>query len=120
MTFEGPLAAAWPPITAALLAPPAESLPVPSAADSATWAAAHPPTVRRIAEEAAAEARSPWPALRARDFARYFRDGDRDHYEQVNWVRERRVSRAAVLAAVRMGEQSKESAVPIGEQSKQL
>jgi hypothetical protein len=114
MTFEGPLAAAWPPITAALLAPPAECLPVSPAA----LAVAHPATVRRIAEQAVADLGEPWPVLRAQDFARYFRDGDRETYEQINWVRERRLSRAAVLAAVHIGEQSKETAAHIGEQSK--
>ena len=35
----------------------------------------------------------------AHDYARYFRDGDRDAYEQVVFARQRRLSRAAVLAA---------------------
>ncbi|GAA3452073.1 heparinase II/III-family protein [Dactylosporangium matsuzakiense] len=63
----------------------------PSAADAPTLAA-----LRTRAETVAG---TPWPVPRARDYARYFRDGDRDAYEQLIWARDRRLSRAVALAA---------------------
>jgi hypothetical protein len=53
--------------------------------------------LRRRASQVAGQ---PWPTPLARDYARYFRDGDRETYEAVIWGRERRLSRAVVLAAV--------------------
>lgn len=104
--FAGPLAAAWPPLgparLARLLAPPDRCLPVPPAADRDDWGPGRvdEATIRGLRERAEAELGSPWPTPLASAYARYFRDGDRDGYEQVVWARESRVSRAAVLAAV--------------------
>jgi hypothetical protein len=88
--------------TAELLAPPATSLPVPPAVDRAVWSAGHvdAPTLRELGDRAADDLTAPWPVPLARGYARYFRDGDRDGYEQVVFRRERRLSRAAVMAAV--------------------
>ncbi|WP_433381568.1 heparinase II/III domain-containing protein [Actinoplanes sp. CA-142083] len=83
----GPLAAAWPPITAGLLVrslPPVDGL-------------AAPPALRARAE---AELGAPWPTPLASAYARYFKDGNRTGYEEVVWEREYRVSRAAIMAAV--------------------
>jgi hypothetical protein len=102
----GPLAAAWraadPGGTRGRLSRPGESLPVAPAADRRTWAPErqHEETLRGLWERAEADLRTPWPAILARDYARYFRDGDRDTYEQIVFARQRRLSRAAVLAAV--------------------
>src|SRR5262245_51965272 len=85
-----------------MLAPPEVCLPVPPASDRRTWAprAVHAETVDSLRERAEPELGSPWPVPLASAYARYFRDGDRDGYEQVVVARQRRLSRAAVLAAV--------------------
>lgn len=104
--FTGPLAHAWPglgaPLLAGVLADPARSLPVPSATDRRVWAesAVHAPTVRALRSRAEAELERPWPAPLAQLYARYFRDGDRDTYEQLVFARQQRLTRAAVMAAV--------------------
>ena len=89
--MAGPLAAAWPAITPALLATP--TIPVPPASDRRAWAAVDIASLRRD------DPGTPWPVPLASQYARYFRDGDRDEHEQVVWQRDRRVTRAAVLAA---------------------
>jgi hypothetical protein len=100
--FTGPLARAWPPIEPGLLAPPGACLPVPPATDRDAWGPARldPATLRRLRDRGGAELGTPWPALLAQAYARYFRDGDRDAYEQVLYARQDRLSRAALLAAV--------------------
>lgn len=104
--FAGPLAAAWPRIgrgeMVRLLTRPGDCLPVAPAADRRVWAPGHvdQATLRGLRERAAADLASPWPAPLARDYARYFRDGDRNTYEQAVFARQHRLSRAAVLAAV--------------------
>lgn len=87
---------------AEVLAPPQDCLPVPPAADRRSWASRQldAATIRGLRERAEADLGSPWPTPLATAYARYFRDGDRDGYEQVIWAREHRLSRAAVLAAV--------------------
>src|SRR5262245_47474196 len=86
---------------AGLLAPPETSLPVPAASDRTVWAAdrVHPPTLRDLRERAEPERGTPWPIPLAHGYARYFRDGDRDAYEQIVFARQRRLTRAAVLGA---------------------
>ncbi|RSM65376.1 hypothetical protein DMB66_16050 [Actinoplanes sp. ATCC 53533] len=82
--------------------PPESSLPVPPATDRSVWDPARidPATLRELRRRAEAELSSPWPAALASGYARYFRDGDRDGYEQIVYARQDRLSRAAVLAAV--------------------
>src|SRR4051812_14343016 len=95
MSFR--LAAAWPADrVAALLVPCAQSLPPAGIAE--------PVTLRALQERARTTLGEPWPAPRARDYARYFRSGDRDAYEQLVFDHDRRLTRAAVLAAA-TGEQ---------------
>ncbi|GIE82265.1 heparinase [Actinoplanes philippinensis] len=72
---------------------------VPPATDRTVWRSADEPTLRELSERARATLGAPWPTPLARDFARYFRDGDRDTYEQAIWVRHQRLARAVVLAA---------------------
>jgi hypothetical protein len=72
---------------------------VPPATDRAVWRSADEPTLRELSERARATLGTPWPTPLARDFARYFRDGDRDTYEQAIWGRHQRLARAVVLAA---------------------
>ena len=90
MSFR--LATAWPADrVAALLVPCAESLPPAPTAE--------PVTLRALEERARTTLGEPWPAPRARDYARYFRSGDRDAYERLVFDHDRRLTRAAVLAA---------------------
>lgn len=104
--FTGPLAKAWPGISTGMLADslarPEDSLPVPPARDRAVWSAdrVHTPTLRALRERAEAERGCAWPTPLAHLYARYFRDGDRDTYEQLVFARQRRLTRAAVVAAV--------------------
>ncbi|WIM98525.1 heparinase II/III family protein [Actinoplanes oblitus] len=102
--FTGPLAQAWPAVRPGLLRPPGRCLPVPPATDRATWAAPDAATLAALRSRAAGDLRSPWPVPLASGYARFFRDGDRDGYEQVVWARHERVGRAAVLAAVTLDE----------------
>lgn len=104
--FTGPLASAWPQLTrgriAELLAAPQDCLPVPPATERRRWSAPRldKATIMQVRARAEADLASPWPIPLAYAYARYFRDGDRDTYEQVVWAREGRLSRAALLAAV--------------------
>lgn len=81
-------------------------LPVPPATDRSAWDPSNldVATLDALRTRAEAVAGEPWPVLLARDYARYFRDGDRDTYEYLLWDRERRLSRAVVLAAVTLDE----------------
>jgi hypothetical protein len=85
---------------ASLLAPVGSALPVPSARVRAVWEAIDESTLRPIAARAERDLREPWPAPRARQYARYHRDGNRDTYEQLVFALQHRLSRAAVMAAV--------------------
>ena len=89
------------------LAPPEASLPVPPASDRTVWGAdrVHTATLRDLRERAGSERGTPWPVPLAQDYARYFRDGDRDRYEQIVFDRQRRLTRAAVLAAATLDPQ---------------
>src|SRR4051794_21982471 len=104
--FSGPLAATWPGLGATLLAgalvAPHHALPVPPATDRDVWAPdkVHGPTLRHLRAGAGSDRATPWPVPLASQYARYFRDGDRDTYEQLVFARHRRLTRAAVLAAV--------------------
>ncbi|HZP52571.1 heparinase II/III domain-containing protein [Actinocrinis sp.] len=117
--FAGPLASAWPQLTpariAGLLAPPRDCLPVPPASDRDCWDPGRldQATIRVLRERAEADLASPWPIPLANGYARYFRDGDRDAYEQVIWAREYRLTRAAVLAAVDLEPVSLNNAVSL-------
>ncbi|MDG4797093.1 heparinase II/III family protein [Micromonospora sp. WMMD1082] len=101
--FAGPLAAAWlgasGPALARVLAPPEASLPVPPASERAVWAHPHPATLRHLRARAERDLGTAWPTPLASQYARYFRDGDRDAYEQRVFARQARLTRAAVLAA---------------------
>ncbi|MFK3978748.1 heparinase II/III family protein [Micromonospora sp. NPDC050397] len=102
--FAGPLAAAWPgarrQLLARVLAPPDASLPVPPARERDVWARPHAATMRQLRSRAEGDLTAPWPLPLAHQYARYFRDGDRDAYEKLVFARQRRLTRAAVLAAV--------------------
>src|SRR5215470_5734572 len=84
------------------LSSPETSLPVPPASDRAIWAPdrVHAQTLGDLRERAEPERGTPWPIPLAHGYARYFRDGDRDAYEQIVFARQSRLTRAAVLAAV--------------------
>jgi hypothetical protein len=102
--FPGPLAQVWPAVGASLLRAPGHCLPVPPATDRAVWAGLGTVLPPELDARAADDLEQPWPVPLASGYARYFRDGDRDRYEQVVWARHRRVARAAVLAAVTLDE----------------
>lgn len=90
-----------PPIPRWPAVPRVRALPVPPAADRGVWAREHldGPTLEHLGTRAQADLDTPWPAARARDWTRYFRDGDRDGYEQLIFARQARLTRATVLAA---------------------
>lgn len=104
--FTGPLAAAWPGVGAALLArtliSPHASLPVPPARDRGVWAVphVHAVTLEHLRAQAERDLAEPWPVPLAHLYTRYFRDGDRDTYERLVFARQRRLTRASILAAV--------------------
>jgi hypothetical protein len=85
-----------------LLVPPHRALPVAPADDRGVWARDRldRPTLEHLETLARAEIATPWPVPRARDWVRYFRDGDRDGYEQLIFARQARLTRAAIIAAV--------------------
>ncbi len=80
---------------------PERSLPVPKAGDRRAWALdrLHRPTIEDLASRAERERGTPWPMPLARHYVRVHRDGDRDEYEQLVFARQRRLSRAAIMAA---------------------
>jgi hypothetical protein len=108
LRFVGPLATAWGDRSSAevasLLAPAGSALPVPSAQDRAVWERIDEATLSAIAMRAGRDLPEPWPVPRAQQYARYHRDGNRDEYEQVVFARQRRLSRAAVMAAVTLAD----------------
>ncbi|MFB7797769.1 heparinase II/III family protein [Isoptericola sp. NPDC056134] len=114
--FAGPLAATLPlpPPGAeraaaldALLLPPDAALPVPPATERGRWdparGALDAATATAVVDRAEADLGTPWPLPLASTAARLHRDGDRDTHEQLVHGRERRLSRAAVAAAVSLG-----------------
>ncbi|HWS36571.1 MAG TPA: heparinase II/III family protein [Actinoplanes sp.] len=72
---------------------------VAPAGDRRTWENVDRPTLRALEDRARATLGTPWPTPLAHDFARVFRDGDRDTYEQAIWGRHERLDRAVALAA---------------------
>ena len=106
--FVGPLSASWGATADEglqnLLVGPDDALPVPGADDRSVWGrqggSADGTTVADLRRRAELDLGTPWPQLTARAYSRYFRDGNRDEYEQTVFARQRRLSRAAVAAAV--------------------
>lgn len=88
-------------IGAGVLVPPASALPVPPADDRGVWSAERldPPTLAALRDRAAADLSVPWPVPLASAFARFRRDGNRTGYETAVFARDKRLSRAAVMAA---------------------
>jgi hypothetical protein len=88
----------------ALLRPAHSSLPVAPAADRRVWGIesgnAHAPTLEGILKRSEDELADAWPVPLASAAARVHRDGDREGWESVAFARQRRLSRAAVAAAV--------------------
>ena len=80
------------------------ALPVAPAADRSVWArtlgSADAATVSDLLDRASADLSSPWPQPLASAASRVHRDGDRDGWEQTVFARQRRLSRAAIAAAV--------------------
>ncbi|MDL5351722.1 heparinase II/III-family protein [Microbacterium sp. zg-YB36] len=101
--FTGPLHLLFGSSTA-MLRPTGSALPVPPASDRATWApesgAVDSSAVAEILGAARADIGTVWPQTMASAAARVHRDGDRDQWEQQHYARQRRLSRAAVAAAV--------------------
>jgi len=102
--FVGPLAHAWRPSGTAgwdaRLCDTDHALPVPPSTDRRVWDAVDGATLSAIAARAEADLGRPWPLPLAHQYARRWRDGDRDGYEQSVFARQHRLSRAAVMAAV--------------------
>ena len=89
-------------IGAGTLAPPASALPVPPAGERGVWSAERldQPTLSALRDRATADLSAPWPVPLASAFARFRRDGNRTEYETAVFGRDKRLSRAAVMAAV--------------------
>jgi hypothetical protein len=113
--FRGPLArafeaqsSAFPMDVASLLLSPAHALPVAPASDRSVWDAesgtADRVSIRDQLERAGADLGTAWPQPTASLAARVHRDGDRDLWEGRAFARQRRLSRAAVAAAVTLDE----------------
>ncbi|GAA5210096.1 heparinase II/III domain-containing protein [Microbacterium kyungheense] len=88
---------------AGVLAPPSRALPVASADDRSVWApggSADAVSIDGILERAEADLDQPWPVPLASAAARLHDDGNREGWESVLYERQRRLSRAAVAAAV--------------------
>jgi hypothetical protein len=58
------------------------------------------PTPAALRDRATADPSRPWPVPPAGDFARFRRDGNRTEYQSAVFARDKRLSRAAVMAAV--------------------
>ena len=101
--FRGPLAEALSPSgplsAGGLLAPADRALPVSPAADRVAWSRVDGPTLAAVTRRAAADRGTPWPQPLASQAARVHGDGDRDTWEQAAYARQRRLSRAVLLAA---------------------
>ncbi|MDR0416999.1 MAG: heparinase II/III family protein, partial [Propionibacteriaceae bacterium] len=81
---------------------PATALALPPAADRAVWSAERldAPTLAAVRGQAQAALCQPWPQPLAHAAARFHRDGDRVEYESAVFARQRRLTAAAVMAAV--------------------
>jgi hypothetical protein len=84
------------------------SLPAPGATDRDIWALdgarADAPSLRDILARADRDLAAPWPVPLASAAARVHRDGNREDWESAAFARQRRLSRAAVAAAVTLDE----------------
>ncbi|RQX03000.1 heparinase II/III family protein [Micromonospora inaquosa] len=104
--FTGPLASAWPDVGVArlegLLTSPELALPVPPAHHRDVWAEphVHGPTLADLRATAERDRTTPWPTPLASQYARYHRYGDRETYERQVFARQRRLTRASLIAAV--------------------
>ncbi|MCT9821315.1 heparinase II/III-family protein [Microbacterium sp. W1N] len=98
--FRGPLAAALPAGWLELLSAPSDALPLTPASDRSVWAAADPATVAALTLVADGERGTPWPQPLASQAARVHRDGDREVWERPAFERQRRLTRAAAMAAI--------------------
>ena len=104
--FHGPLAVTFSDARAVaeLLLDADAALPVAPASDRSVWAitsgSADAATVGDLLDRANADLSSSWPQPLASAASRVHRDGDRDKWEQTVFARQRRVSRAAIAAAV--------------------
>ncbi len=103
LSFSGPLAAALGDRPLALRSPE-QALPVATADDRAVWdreaGSVDNVAIDELMRVAESERGTPWPQPLASAAARVHRDGDRDGWEQDVYARQRRLSRAAVVAAV--------------------
>ncbi|WP_243075497.1 heparinase II/III family protein [Microbacterium sp. SS28] len=103
LVFRGPLAELFArDRTADVLLPPDEALPVPPAAERGAWSreALDTATVDDLLRRAREDLGTPWPVPLASAAARVHRDGDREGWESLAFERQRRLSRAAIAAAV--------------------
>ncbi|WP_345801378.1 heparinase II/III family protein [Microbacterium sp. AZCO] len=84
------------------LASPSAALPVAPADDRSVWDAASldPVTIADLFARAERDLGEPWPLPLASQAARVYRDGDRSVWEAAAFARQRRLSRAAVAAAI--------------------
>jgi len=107
-SFRGPLADLFDPLLhtsalAGLLLHPDLALPVAPATDRAVWgseAGLDEATLRPLHRRAHSEAGRPWPVPLASAAVRRHRDGNRTQYEDLEFSRRQRLTRAVIAAAI--------------------
>ncbi|WP_292676576.1 MULTISPECIES: heparinase II/III family protein [unclassified Microbacterium] len=99
--FAGPLAVELDALslTSLPLVAPDDALPLPPASDREVWDAVDAATLAELGTVAESERGTPWPQPLASQAVRVHRDGDREVWERPAFERQRRLSRAAVMAA---------------------
>lgn len=129
--FDGPLFRQWgdgmrePALRSAFRVAGADGLRrrsgIPSSGDRGVWDAVDPFTLEQLRVDAEAGLGRPWADVTASLFARYARDGDREHYEAAVYARQERLTRAVLLAAVtreaRWVDEAADGAIVLCEQS---
>ena len=83
-----------------------ESLPVAPAEDRSVWGAVDAASAQDLLARARADLPEPWGTPLASAAARVHRDGNRDGWERVAFARQRRLSRAAVAAALTLDDRA--------------
>lgn len=101
----GPLKAIWgckatPEVLESILLGSRDRLSI-RPADELAWEDVDPAAVEMLIDQASAERGTPWPQPLVSHYCRYFRDGNRTSYEGLVGVRQQRLTRAAVMAALR-------------------
>lgn len=111
LPFRGPLAEAWGHAASAaglpaLLGGFLDRMSVRPADERNRWREVPLTRTEFLAQEAGKEQQTPWPQPLVSHYARYFRDGNRTAYEDLVRARQERLTRAVVMAALTVGQES--------------